>query len=148
MIDGSPVPSSRPARPSSRYESLDAWRGITCLAVIVYHSTIFGAEAQPSEALLSVGGALLFVASKCFYGVMLFFVISGYCIAAAVDASARRGTPIADYVWRRFRRIFPPFWARSSRSIQSNGLPANKSCSFPLADALLGNPSLCRQPDG
>src|SRR5262245_6640716 len=61
MIDGSPVPSSRPARPSSRYESLDAWRGITCLAVIVYHSTIFGAEAQPPEALLSVGGALLFV---------------------------------------------------------------------------------------
>src|SRR5262245_23296828 len=107
---GSPSPSSLSVRPSSRYESLDAWRGITCLAVIVYHSTIFGAEAQPPAELQSLGGALLFIASKFFYGVMLFFVISGYCIAAAVDASARRGTPVSDYFWRRFRRIFPPFW--------------------------------------
>ena len=44
---------------------------------------------------------------------MLFFVISGYCIAAACDASARRRTPLTDYFWRRFRRIFPPFWCSS-----------------------------------
>jgi peptidoglycan/LPS O-acetylase OafA/YrhL len=104
------VQQDRTAAARSRYQSLDAWRGAACLMVVVYHATAFGLESQPREALFSFGGLLLVAASKLLHGVTLFFVISGYCISAAVDASARRRAPIADYFWRRFRRIFPPFW--------------------------------------
>ena len=41
----------------------------------------------------------------------MFFVISGYCISATVDAHRRRpGRTLASYLVRRVRRIFPPYW--------------------------------------
>ena len=43
-------------------------------------------------------------------GVPFFFVISGYCIAATCDAMRRRKHSVREYLWRRYRRIFPPFW--------------------------------------
>ena len=43
-------------------------------------------------------------------GVPIFFVISGYCISATADSARRKGLPARTYFWRRFRRIFPPYW--------------------------------------
>jgi peptidoglycan/LPS O-acetylase OafA/YrhL len=43
-------------------------------------------------------------------GVVIFFVISGYCIAAACDGVRRRPKPAGQFFFRRFRRIFPPYW--------------------------------------
>jgi peptidoglycan/LPS O-acetylase OafA/YrhL len=107
------MPQAGTPKPSARYDSLDAWRGIACLLVVVFHvfyATWFEAGNQSSQAYRSFSGLLVLLASKFSYGVTLFFVISGYCISATVDASARRQTPIADYFRRRVRRIFPPFW--------------------------------------
>jgi peptidoglycan/LPS O-acetylase OafA/YrhL len=42
-------------------------------------------------------------------GVQLFFVISGYCIAATADSCRRRTDGLADYCRRRFLRIYPPY---------------------------------------
>ena len=82
-----------------RYKSLDLWRGVACLAVIVCHA---GAYATGwAEPLTGLGH----------HGVTIFFVISGYCIAAAATHAIRTGLPLRLYFWRRFRRIFPPFWA-------------------------------------
>jgi peptidoglycan/LPS O-acetylase OafA/YrhL len=100
---------SRPSVPSSRYDSLDFWRGVACLLVVVYHATSFGAENQPG-AHHSFGALFLGIVNTWHHGVSLFFVISGYCIAAAVEASMRRQISVADYFRRRVRRIFPPFW--------------------------------------
>jgi peptidoglycan/LPS O-acetylase OafA/YrhL len=80
---------------SARYQSLDLWRGVACLSVIVYHSTLY------TEGRLSTIGAL------GQHGVTIFFVISGYCIAAAAD----RAGCVRQYFVRRLRRIFPPYWA-------------------------------------
>lgn len=101
-------PSSKPAVP--RYESLDVWRGVACLAVVVVHSATFlarhpaGPDAgwidRVTRAVLGFGWA----------GVPMFFVISGYCIAAAADAARRRGDGPGAFFVRRFRRIFPPYW--------------------------------------
>jgi peptidoglycan/LPS O-acetylase OafA/YrhL len=44
-------------------------------------------------------------------GVPLFFVISGYCITASVDATRRRGSWSWSFLGRRVRRIYPPYWA-------------------------------------
>jgi peptidoglycan/LPS O-acetylase OafA/YrhL len=43
-------------------------------------------------------------------GVPMFFVISGYCIAATAQSALERRTPLGTYFWRRFRRIYPPYW--------------------------------------
>ncbi len=42
-------------------------------------------------------------------GVQLFFVISGYCIAAAVDNSREQQLPFLQFMRRRVRRIAPPY---------------------------------------
>jgi peptidoglycan/LPS O-acetylase OafA/YrhL len=41
----------------------------------------------------------------------VFFVISGYCIAATADRSRRGSGGITSYATRRFWRIYPPYWA-------------------------------------
>jgi peptidoglycan/LPS O-acetylase OafA/YrhL len=88
-----------------RYRTLDAWRGLACLAVVAYHSVF--TEKPVAGNLFSW---LVSLMQWGWLGVPVFFVISGYCIATIADSTARKGLPIRDYFWRRFRRIFPPYW--------------------------------------
>ena len=44
-------------------------------------------------------------------GVPIFFVISGYCISATIDAAKSKDHRGRNYFLRRFRRIYLPFWA-------------------------------------
>lgn len=94
-----------------RYYSLDFWRGVACLMVVVLHSSFYGL-ANPNGAAFGGLGKLIF--RGLFHlqvGVSMFFVISGYCITAACDGLRNRPQPMKLYFFRRFRRIFPPFWA-------------------------------------
>jgi peptidoglycan/LPS O-acetylase OafA/YrhL len=95
----------------ARYQTLDAWRGVACLMVIVYHSTLVHAGTPGLPRDVGVTGALLWLASYGNLGVPIFFVISGYCISAAADRARRHGHPARTYFLRRFRRIYPPLWA-------------------------------------
>jgi len=104
------VPPSVAAVPP-KYQTLDAWRGIACLMVILYHSTMVHAGTSAASADTGLTGALLWLASYGNLGVPLFFVISGYCISAAADRARRHGHPVRTYFVRRFRRIYPPLWA-------------------------------------
>ena len=72
-----------PTTTRPRYDSLDAWRGVACLMVITYHSTLM----QRSHVATAGAGTLEALArwivratSHGNAGVALFFVISGYCI--------------------------------------------------------------------
>lgn len=78
---------------SERYEILDAFRGLAALAVVINH--VFGSLSE----WWHVGSP----------AVMVFFVISGYCIAAGGDACQRKGLTFGQFMWRRFRRIYPPY---------------------------------------
>jgi peptidoglycan/LPS O-acetylase OafA/YrhL len=69
---------------------LDFWRGIAACAVVVSH-------VNPS---FSLGH----------HAVMLFFVVSGYCITAAGASGLRRDLPLHQFIYRRLRRIYPPFF--------------------------------------
>ncbi len=86
----------RPGLYTERYELIDGWRGLAALAVCVHHVTT-----------VRIGGP----------AVMVFFVLSGYCIAASADACQRKGWGFREFMWRRIRRIYPPylfsiaFWA-------------------------------------
>jgi peptidoglycan/LPS O-acetylase OafA/YrhL len=75
-----------------RYAMLDAWRGLASLGVVIDH---LGANFG-----FNLGHAC----------VIVFFVISGYCIAAATDSCRRNRLGPAQYMWRRVRRIYPPYF--------------------------------------
>lgn len=90
-----PVPTSR------RYVTLDAWRALAALAVVAFHSV---AALVPGPRawwlrLMTTGWA----------GVFVFFPISGYCILGAVSRSENASA--RSFLWRRWRRIGPPYWA-------------------------------------
>ena len=75
-----------------RYSMVDAWRGLAALGVVFAHLNI--------RVGFSLGDAC----------VMVFFVISGYCIAAATFSCQRNNLGPAGYMWRRVRRIYPPYF--------------------------------------
>jgi peptidoglycan/LPS O-acetylase OafA/YrhL len=68
---------------------IDGLRGIAALAVVMHH---------------------LDVAPLGRYAVMIFFVISGYCIAASAESCRRHGVAFGTFMWRRLRRIYPPYF--------------------------------------
>jgi len=67
---------------------LDGWRGLAASAVVVQH--IWAVQIGHSA-------------------VMLFFVISGYCITASATSCMRRGLGFRQFMWRRLRRIYTPY---------------------------------------
>lgn len=71
-----------------RMEMLDGWRGLAALTVVVHHVGIWNLGAD---------------------AVMLFFVISGYCISAAAQSGLDKGIGFGQFMWRRVRRIYPPY---------------------------------------
>ena len=99
-----------------RYRTLDHWRGVACLMVVLFHSTSVWAVAAPRLAAdAGLGDRLadlgLSASRLLALGVPFFFVISGYAISATADSSRRREGGARGYLWRRFRRIYPPYWA-------------------------------------
>ncbi len=114
-----PVPVFLPAQPipalpvrSARYQSLDMWRGLACLMLVVYHATFYASHSWRSfdPTTWTVGGLAVNLMGRLWIGVPIFFVVSGYCIAASSDASRRRTHSTWVYFARRFRRIYPPLW--------------------------------------
>ncbi|MBA3767639.1 MAG: acyltransferase, partial [Acidobacteria bacterium] len=67
---------------------LDGWRGLAALAVVIQH--VFHVRIGHSA-------------------VMLFFVISGYCITASATTCQKKGLGFRHFMWRRIRRIYPPY---------------------------------------
>jgi peptidoglycan/LPS O-acetylase OafA/YrhL len=68
---------------------LDGLRGVACVGVLLHH---------------------LGVAPIGHYAVMVFFVISGYCITASAQACLRNGVQFGVYMKRRLHRIYPPYF--------------------------------------
>ena len=97
-------------RQSTRYYTLDHWRGVACLLVVVLHSAMPHVHARETEDASPVAEAILQLSHWGVIGVPMFFVISGYCISATAQSTLRRGHPMKMYFTRRLRRIFPPYW--------------------------------------
>jgi peptidoglycan/LPS O-acetylase OafA/YrhL len=108
-VEAAPLP---PKPANTRYSSLDLWRGAACVMLLFYHATFYGDYhfriGDPST--WTWAGLPLYVIRHCWFGVPIFFVISGYCIAASVDSLRRRPHSLRDYFVRRVRRVYPPLW--------------------------------------
>ncbi|WCD86210.1 hypothetical protein KPP03845_102552 [Streptomyces xanthophaeus] len=85
----------RAAAPGSRLGWLDALRGIAALAVAAHHFEIM--------RLIPHGGTIAAHFDLGFYGVVAFFIVSGYIIPASLE---RRGDVRAFWIGRVFR-IYP-----------------------------------------
>lgn len=70
------------------YDALTAWRGIGALIVVYYH-------CSP----INLGH----------WTVMVFFVISGYCISASAEKCKETNVGILHFLKRRVYRIYPPY---------------------------------------
>ena len=90
----------RPRGRSTRYQALDAWRGIVCLIVVLEHAAVCLWQETAARSNLErwfreavVNGLSLNL------GAPLFFVISGYCIASSLESSRSKGVTPLDF-WR------------------------------------------------
>jgi len=91
-----------------RYGCLNHWRGLAALMVVGHHLfwTLSWVQAptpcvEMLRKIFSVGWA----------GVHLFFVISGYCIAANIHRCASHGQSPWTFLKDRFLRVYPAYWA-------------------------------------
>ena len=93
-----------------RLVTLDALRGLAALAVVLSHVAEPGGTAVVGSALANRVAEVL-VRGRV--GVVLFFVISGFCIHLrwAKGLAAGRATPIdfASFWKQRFIRLYPPY---------------------------------------
>jgi len=92
-----------------RYACLDHWRGFACLSVMLFHCSNPLAAVQSS--LHPWAAACKSLASCGWFGVHLFFVISGYCVAAKIQRMIELGENPGSFLLDRFFRIFPAYWA-------------------------------------
>jgi exopolysaccharide production protein ExoZ len=83
-----------------RFAQLDDWRVFSCLLVLLRHSNYYAVALQPAALLSQLIDALWFANA-------VFFVISGYCIAGALQ----RASSAEQFLWRRLRRVLPAWWA-------------------------------------
>lgn len=105
-----PRTSAVPAK-APRFESLDMFRGLCCLMLVVFHTTMQTARhyfVDQSGTVSDVGSLGIWLASRAWVGVPIFFVISGYCIMTTLHA--RRDKGVIEFAKRRFWRIYPPYW--------------------------------------
>jgi exopolysaccharide production protein ExoZ len=84
--------------------TLQAGRAVACLAVLLFHTDVtlalpkyLGREILP---IFGVGGA----------GVQFFFVLSGFVILLAHLKDIDKSSKVAEFLWKRFRRIYPLLW--------------------------------------
>src|SRR4249919_3000902 len=86
-----------------RYRLLEPLRGLAALWVFAHHFA-------PSDAWKRAFPRLQVLAEIGDLGVPMFFVISGYCIAAAARTSIQYDQSTRYFLYRRVRRIYPPYW--------------------------------------
>ena len=124
--DVRPLTAERPVDPTPpagvRYRDLDLWRGVACLGVILFHTSFDAADPEITQtwrtwvtgggggANLSIADCILALVDQLWMGVPIFFVISGYCIAASAERTLTKGRSVGDFLGRRLVRIYPPLW--------------------------------------
>lgn len=90
----------------SRYYTLDHWRGMAALWVMLFHG--FGTTYH--ETLHPIAEALKAIAQPGWLAVHLFFVISGYCITATLWNLRLKRETTWTFLKNRFWRLYPTYW--------------------------------------
>jgi len=92
---------SQQIKESTRYQFLDALRGLAILGVISTHCAWFAGNSFRGRPFALAG----------MYGVQLFFMVSAYTIFLTLErAQARDTAVVTGFYIRRMLRILPMFW--------------------------------------
>lgn len=86
-----------------RFAIIELLRGFAAIWVFCRHF-------QFSDAFQAIFPSLHKVLKAGDLGVPMFFVLSGFCIAASAVSNQRKNQSVWDFFKRRFKRIYPPFW--------------------------------------
>ena len=115
------------------YQTLDAWRGVASLWVVLYHASSITGIMFPDlfQTPLFVFG------SRGSLGVQMFFVISGYCIASAAGGATHRNHGFWQFMRARFRRIYPAYWCAFLLSVILAAVAYHLAASGHLASSYL-----------
>lgn len=117
----------KPVSATHRILELDALRGIAALCVVFYHyTTRYGEIYGHTEGL-----PFSFPAGR--YGVLLFFMISGFVILMSLEHTQR----VWDFMFKRVARLYPTYWvaiALTFCAVAVFGLPGRQ---VSVSDALL-----------
>ena len=101
------------------FKTLDLFRGFAAIWVVMVHSCdrwLFDGN------LAYINVPIYAFALRGQLGVMIFFVISGYCITAACYSALVSGKSIWTYCYQRVRRIYPPYVVALVMTVASTGL--------------------------
>ena len=105
---------------TQRLNSIDILRAVAATSVMLYH--LVNAEQIHGGGEVVLGG----IAHIGYWGVDMFFVISGFIMAQTTQDKFGRSGAAADFIVRRAVRIVPLYWA----------------CTFALAALVAVRPSL------
>ncbi len=97
----------------NEFAAVDAARGLAAGIVLIHHLTAFfpGAFETVLGRDTPAAHALSFLSDLNTEAVMLFFVVSGFCIrSSSRKADFLRRADVFHYGWRRFARIVPLYW--------------------------------------
>ena len=110
----SDLAESTPRKFDSRF--VDGIRGFSSLAVALYHTMLFIGVTGTAAASLPI---VFWLARNGYQGVPIFIVLSGFVLMIAVSMAGLGKLPqgFRHFIWRRFRRIVPPYWAALALSL-------------------------------
>jgi exopolysaccharide production protein ExoZ len=91
---------------TTRYASLDHWRGFAAIWVVLVHCCYHWGESD--HVVLKV---IYKFSHLGWFGVQLFFVISGYCIAERAARALAKNESARAFLLDRALRILPTYWA-------------------------------------
>jgi peptidoglycan/LPS O-acetylase OafA/YrhL len=106
------------SRPEQHFAALDGLRAIAALVIVLFHCSLFVGLATP-ETLASLPlGFVQWLFVRCWLGVDVFFVLSGFLIGRILLVQlSRGGINFRAFYIRRVFRIFPAYYVVLSLSI-------------------------------
>jgi exopolysaccharide production protein ExoZ len=90
---------------SRSLNTLQAGRALAAVTVLLYHVTV----TTMLPKYLHANTFLAFRSGNS--GVQFFFVLSGFVIWLAHRKDIGHAAVLKEYLWKRFRRLYPPLWA-------------------------------------
>jgi peptidoglycan/LPS O-acetylase OafA/YrhL len=96
---------------AERLLGIDALRGLAALVVVLHHVLVFFGAGLRAELGVGVMRALNAIGDRHGEAVLLFFLLSGFSIRLSLRARGLgSAADLNHYLYRRFRRILPPYW--------------------------------------
>jgi exopolysaccharide production protein ExoZ len=88
-----------------KFDSLQIYRGLAALGVIFHHLSL-----SVNTFVDEIPGWLYLLFNRGFLGVDFFFVLSGFIIMSSHFDDEKSVVALKSYGFKRFVRIFPPYW--------------------------------------